>query len=150
MLGELKGQQIEDVPHADVIGRIGCQSMAAPSSCRSRMPTHGQYSYAHSAAGMKTQMMRANPSVCFEVEHVDDLTNWRSGIAWGPFEGLAAYAAAAGMRTLLDTFMSLANSTARPGHGFGADGVPPGPTAPTLPKRKQSSAPYAWPRRRGD
>lgn len=35
--------------------------------------------------GAKLAAMRTQPQVCVEVEHVDDLSNWRSGIAWGIF-----------------------------------------------------------------
>jgi nitroimidazol reductase NimA-like FMN-containing flavoprotein (pyridoxamine 5'-phosphate oxidase superfamily) len=28
-------------------------------------------------------MMRANPHVCFEVDHRENLANWRSVVAWG-------------------------------------------------------------------
>jgi nitroimidazol reductase NimA-like FMN-containing flavoprotein (pyridoxamine 5'-phosphate oxidase superfamily) len=34
-------------------------------------------------------MMRQNPHVCFEVEHVERWYNWRTVIAWGMFEELA-------------------------------------------------------------
>jgi nitroimidazol reductase NimA-like FMN-containing flavoprotein (pyridoxamine 5'-phosphate oxidase superfamily) len=33
-------------------------------------------------------MLRANPAVCFEVDHVERLTNWQSVIVWGQFEEL--------------------------------------------------------------
>ena len=38
--------------------------------------------YGHSTEGQKLHMMRADPYVCFEVEQIDDLANWRSVIAW--------------------------------------------------------------------
>jgi hypothetical protein len=37
----------------------------------------------HSADGLKITMMRANPHVCFEVDHRENLANWRSVVAWG-------------------------------------------------------------------
>lgn len=33
-------------------------------------------------------MMRQNPSVCFEVDHMENLANWRSVILWGTYEEL--------------------------------------------------------------
>jgi hypothetical protein len=38
--------------------------------------------YAHSEFGQKIDMMRHNPDVCFEVDHVEDLVNWNSAICW--------------------------------------------------------------------
>lgn len=43
----------------------------------------------NSADGLKLETMRTNPAVCFEVEQVDDLANWRTVLAWGTFEELA-------------------------------------------------------------
>lgn len=140
MLGESNGQQIEDVLHAYVIGRIGCHVDGRTHIVPITYAHDGEYLDGHSAAGMKTQMMRGNPSVCFGVEHVDDLANWRSVIAWGSFEELQGDTAAVGMRTLHDTLTPpMANSTAQPGHALGPEGVPPGPTVPTPPEGKQSS-----------
>lgn len=44
--------------------------------------------YGHTVDGMKRHAMQTNPQVCFEVERVDDLTTWRSVIAWGSYEEL--------------------------------------------------------------
>ena len=33
-------------------------------------------------------MMRENPSVCFEVDVMENMANWQSVIAWGNFEEL--------------------------------------------------------------
>lgn len=37
---------------------------------------------------MKVQMMRKNPDVCFEVDHVENMRSWRSAIVWGKFQEL--------------------------------------------------------------
>ena len=42
--------------------------------------------YCHSGEGLKLQMMRANPSVCFEVDRHENLANWQSVIAQGTFD----------------------------------------------------------------
>ena len=51
--------------------------------------------------------MRADPGVCIEVEHVDDLSNWRSVIAWGTFEECHHDDWAAGMALLVERIMPL-------------------------------------------
>jgi nitroimidazol reductase NimA-like FMN-containing flavoprotein (pyridoxamine 5'-phosphate oxidase superfamily) len=60
---------------------------------------------AHSAEGLKLRMMRANPQVCFEVEQVDSLDQWRSVIAWGTFEALHGPDAERGMQLLVQRFL---------------------------------------------
>jgi nitroimidazol reductase NimA-like FMN-containing flavoprotein (pyridoxamine 5'-phosphate oxidase superfamily) len=73
--------------------------------------------YAHSAVGTKIRMMRDNPSVCFEVDHLDDLSNWRSMIAWGHFEELSGQEAERGMGILLGRLAPLmvSETVGRPG-----------------------------------
>lgn len=46
----------------------------------------GESLLGHSADGLKLRMMRRNPVVCVEIDHMDDLANWRSVIAQGRFE----------------------------------------------------------------
>jgi len=33
-------------------------------------------------------MMRKNPEVCFQVDQIDNMANWRSVILWGKFQEL--------------------------------------------------------------
>jgi uncharacterized protein len=40
----------------------------------------------HSATGLKLDMLRKKPQVGIEVDQVDDLSNWRSVLAWGCFD----------------------------------------------------------------
>jgi nitroimidazol reductase NimA-like FMN-containing flavoprotein (pyridoxamine 5'-phosphate oxidase superfamily) len=86
MLRELNNTQIEDLLKDQVIGRIGCHS----AETMYVVPVHYVYDgtniYCHSAQGMKIDMMRQNPQVCFEVDKIKDVTNWQSVIAWGKFE----------------------------------------------------------------
>lgn len=121
MLGELSAEQIERVLHGQVLGRIGCHAAGRTYVVPVTYAYDGQAVYAHSGEGLKLQMMRASPEVCFEVEEVDDLARWRSVIAWGRFEELHGEAAAAGMRVLLGRLMPLMTSeTAQPSHGLSA------------------------------
>jgi len=57
------------------------------------------------------QMMRKNPHVCFEVDDMQDLGNWRSVIAWGKFEELRGTEADRAIATLLARLMPLAASS---------------------------------------
>lgn len=118
MLGELSHEQIEDVLHAQVIGRIGCADGKRVYVVPVTYVYDGDAVYAHSGEGMKLRVMRANPAVCFEVEQVEDMARWRSVIAWGEFEELRGEEAVAALRRLVARLAPLmASETARPTHG---------------------------------
>jgi len=86
MLGELNAQQCADILRSEVIARIGCLSEGRIYVVPVTYVYDGTYIYGHAMDGAKLRAMRANPQVCVEVEHVDNLSNWRSVIAWGTFE----------------------------------------------------------------
>lgn len=111
MLGELNAREIDEVLHTSVVGRIGCHSEGRTYIVPITYAYADDVVYAHSAAGTKVEMMRANPAVCFEVEQLDDLTNWRTVVAWGNFEELHGEDAAVGLRTLLTRLAPYVTST---------------------------------------
>lgn len=86
MLGDLNKKEIQDVLEHGIIGRIGCRDAdkiyVVPVSY---MAGEGCV-YCHSMEGMKINMMRRSPKVCFEVEEMKNYTNWRTVIAWGNYE----------------------------------------------------------------
>ncbi len=43
------------------------------------------YIISHSGEGMKLELMRNNPQVCFEIDSIRDLNDWDSVVAWGTF-----------------------------------------------------------------
>lgn len=57
--------------------------------------------YSHSKMGKKIDLMRRNPSVCIQVEKVENFFRWKSVIAWGKFEELGESDAAIAMRMLI-------------------------------------------------
>lgn len=118
MLGTLNDAQIDALLHSETVGRIGCVVDGEPYIVPVTYAYDGEAVYAHSAEGMKLRGLRKSPRACFEVEHVHDLANWRSVIAWGTFEELHGAAAERGMRVLVDKLTPLAGSeTAAPAHG---------------------------------
>ena len=86
MLRELNDIQIENLLKEELIGRIGCHSAETMYVVPVNYVYDGTNIYCHSAKGMKIDMMRENPQVCFEVDKMKDITNWESVIAWGRFE----------------------------------------------------------------
>jgi uncharacterized protein len=84
----LTEEQIDQVLCSEVVGHIGCHADGKTYIVPVAYAYDGQYIYGHTGDGMKLRMLRANPAVCFEVDHIESLTNWQSVIAWGQFEEL--------------------------------------------------------------
>ena len=107
MLGELTAPEIEELLEAEVIARIGCISEARVYVVPVTYVYDGTYLWGHAMDGAKLRAMRAGPNVCIEVEHVDDLSNWRSVIAWGTFEECLDADWDTGMALLIERIMPL-------------------------------------------
>lgn len=112
MIGELTKGEVEAILHGSVVGRIGCHSGGKTYVVPVTYAYDGERVICHSAEGRKISMMRDNPEVCFEVEQIDDLANWRSVIAWGRFEEMRGSDAASSMGLLVDRLLPLMKVTA--------------------------------------
>lgn len=110
MLGELNQEQIDHVLRTEVLGRIGCHAENRTYIVPINYVYDGESIYAHSLQGMKLRMMHENPEVCFEVDHVENLANWQSVIAWGTFEELDGEEAARAVKLLVQRMMTLVAS----------------------------------------
>jgi nitroimidazol reductase NimA-like FMN-containing flavoprotein (pyridoxamine 5'-phosphate oxidase superfamily) len=88
MFGKLKAEEIEELLATQLIGRIGCNAYNTTYVVPISYAYDGDYVYCHTYEGLKVIMMRTNPNVCFEVDTMDDMANWRSVITWGIFEEL--------------------------------------------------------------
>jgi nitroimidazol reductase NimA-like FMN-containing flavoprotein (pyridoxamine 5'-phosphate oxidase superfamily) len=115
MLGELSTTEIEKILERALVGRIGCVANGKPYVVPVTYAYYAGAVYVYSVEGMKVRAMRASPEVCFQVDEIDDLTNWRSVIAWGRFEELAGADADEALHRLVDRLMPVVTSeTARP------------------------------------
>jgi len=88
MIGKLTNEQIEEVLKENVLGRIGCCNGRKTYVVPVNYVFDGKFIIAHSLEGMKVQIMRNNPNVCFEVDEMKNFSNWRSVIAWGVYQEL--------------------------------------------------------------
>jgi len=88
MLGAMTRDEIEQLLMRTSIGRIGCQAEGRIYVVPIIYAYDADCVYAHSADGLKIRTMRANPSVCFQVDDVVDLAHWTSVVAWGTYEEL--------------------------------------------------------------
>ncbi len=88
MFGKLDDKQIEEVLRHQIIGRIGCHAAGTTYVVPISYAYDGVYVYGHTHEGMKINIMRNNPLVCFEVDEMKDMANWKSVISWGTYEEL--------------------------------------------------------------
>lgn len=93
MLSTLTPEEIEAVLHQQYIGRLGCHAEDLTYVVPVGYAYDGTYIYGHSYSGMKTDMVKKNPSVCFQVDNIDSAFHWQSVIAWGELEILSTDAA---------------------------------------------------------
>ena len=108
MLGQLNNKQIEHLIYSLIVGRLGCHADAKTYVVPITYAYDGTYIYGHTKEGLKIEMMRKNPKVCFEIEAIENMSNWRSVIAWGEFEELKTPEQREdGMRKLMDVVMPL-------------------------------------------
>lgn len=85
MIGALTEQEIEDMLRNHNLGRIGCNDGMKTYVVPVNFVFEDNYLLCHSRDGMKIEMMRQNPEVCFEIDEIIDNTHWRSVIAWGTY-----------------------------------------------------------------
>lgn len=111
MLGLLDNIQIEEVLTRQIMGRIGCCGDGVTYIVPISYAYDGEYVYGHATEGMKIDIMRQNTDVCFEVEEMKDMANWKSVIAWGTFEELTDQTQRKkGLQTLVDRVLPLISS----------------------------------------
>lgn len=88
MTGKLNKTEIEKVLTEEIIGRIGCHADDVTYIVPISYAYDGKCIYARSYEGLKIDLMRKNPRVCFEVDTMENMANWKSVIAWGDFKEL--------------------------------------------------------------
>ena len=86
MVGKLNVDQLDHVLANNVTGRIGCTDGQKVYIVPVSYAFNNAYLVIHSKEGMKIDMMRQHPHVCFQIDEITNLTNWRSVILWGDYE----------------------------------------------------------------
>ena len=88
MFDTLSNQQIDEVIKSNLVGHLGCHSEDKTYVVPISYAYDGKYLYARSLEGMKLDMMRKNPKICFQIDQMDSMADWKSVIIWGTFEEL--------------------------------------------------------------
>lgn len=86
MPGSLDCDAIENLLQQQFLGRIGChdaeRTYVVPVSYAYSQPAV----YCFSRPGLKIDIMRQNPRVCFEVDNIQNFATWETVIAWGIYQ----------------------------------------------------------------
>jgi nitroimidazol reductase NimA-like FMN-containing flavoprotein (pyridoxamine 5'-phosphate oxidase superfamily) len=94
-ISELSPEKIEELLRTAIVGRIACcahgvdGSDGRPYVVPLAYGYDGEAIYAHSDAGRKIRLMRAQPLVSVEVDEAEAPDRWRSVIAEGVYEELS-------------------------------------------------------------
>jgi uncharacterized protein len=88
MLGQLNHNQINNILSSQAVGRLACTDGKQPYIVPVTYTYDGNYIYGQTNEGMKLDILRANPMVCFEIDMMTGIRNWQSVIIYGKFEEL--------------------------------------------------------------
>ena len=86
LIRELNRQESLDLLAHSRLGRLACAHEARPYIVPFYFAYDDEYLYSFSTFGQKIEWMRANPSVCVEVDEVVSPQQWVSVIVFGQFE----------------------------------------------------------------
>ncbi|MBZ4188919.1 pyridoxamine 5'-phosphate oxidase family protein [Niabella beijingensis] len=88
MVQNLDKEQIDAVFYSQVLGHLGCHAEGVTYVIPICYAYDGTYIYGRTYEGMKINIIRKNPEVCFQVESIKNMIQWQSVIGWGKFEEL--------------------------------------------------------------
>lgn len=78
--------EVDEFLSKQIIGRIGCHADGFTYIVPVSYVFDDKYFYGHTTEGMKMNILRKNPKICFEVDDITKLDNWKSVICQGEFE----------------------------------------------------------------
>lgn len=87
MRSEMTTKEIEDLLTSQTLGHLGCSERGTPHVYPLAFVYHDNVIYGQTMEGGKVEILRNNPSVCFQVQEVAK-GGWRSAEVWGSFEEL--------------------------------------------------------------
>lgn len=89
MLGKLTPEECAHLLSSQALGRLACCDGSKPYILPVTYTYDSPFIYGQTNDGQKLEILRKNPTVCFEVEQVTDMRNWKSVLVFGTFEELA-------------------------------------------------------------
>lgn len=88
MLGNLNNKEIENLIQQQYVGHLACHADDSTYVVPISYAYDGEYIYFISKEGQKVDMVRKNPRVCFQIDELKDMANWKSVVVWGECEEL--------------------------------------------------------------
>src|SRR5688500_15014202 len=86
MVGQLSKMGMHQLLRRSKLGRIGCSNGNQVYVVPVNYVFDGQSIICQSLEGRKIRMMQKNPSVCFQVDEIIHLSEWKSVIIMGRYE----------------------------------------------------------------
>lgn len=83
MFGDLNEKEMDDLLASKLIGRLGLYDGKIPYIVPISYAYDDNSIYCHTTEGLKMEMIRKNPYICFQVDDTDNLSRWSSVICWG-------------------------------------------------------------------
>ncbi|MGA7614696.1 MAG: pyridoxamine 5'-phosphate oxidase family protein [Thermoanaerobaculia bacterium] len=84
----MTAEQVENRIGLEMFARLGCYAEGKVYVVPITYAYENGVIYSIGGEGMKMRMMRKNPEVCLEIEHLEGPEDWETVIAWGRFEEL--------------------------------------------------------------
>ena len=116
MLGKLNEQQINNLLSSQAVGRIACTDGKLPYIVPVTYVFDGKYIYGQTKEGMKLDILRKNPEVCFQVDLMTDMRHWQSVQVRGTFEELKGEESYEKQNYLLNRMMPIMTASSVHGH----------------------------------
>lgn len=107
MMGELSESEMESLLRRQFVGRIGCYDDGLIYVVPVNYVYDANSIYGQTGEGMKVRIMRRCPNVCFQVDEIDHVGNWKSVIGWGAYEELHGQQASEAMNQLVARLMPI-------------------------------------------
>jgi len=123
MLGQLTNEQVKNLLASQVLGRLACTDGKQPYIVPVTYTFDGVSIYGQTNDGMKLNIMRENPNVCFEVDSMTDMNNWKSALVFGTFEELEGENAGVARELLFGRVLSLMTSNTVHAHEHDSSGA---------------------------
>jgi nitroimidazol reductase NimA-like FMN-containing flavoprotein (pyridoxamine 5'-phosphate oxidase superfamily) len=115
---------MENLLHAQLVGRMACIQDNEPYIVPMAYAFDGVRILGQTAPGMKLRILRKNPKVCFEVDQLIDLRNWKSVIVFGTFQEVSAVSLPQTRQWLFDRIYPLSTAARLHNHGHAIEYVP--------------------------
>ena len=124
MTGKLDPDQIRNLLTSQVLGRLACCNGVQPYIVPVTYAYDGKYIFGQTNEGMKLEILRKNPKVCFEVDSMINMANWQSVLVFGEFEELKNEESEIAREILFGRVFSLMTSSTVHQHQHEVDSVP--------------------------